>query len=59
MTSNFSPEEEKKLKKLFDVWSKPLENKILRLEYKLRKTENELYKLKDSLVYRNMAASRR
>jgi hypothetical protein len=51
MTSNFSPEEEKKLKKLFDVWSKPLENKILRLEYKLRKTENELYKLRVDIQY--------
>jgi hypothetical protein len=56
MTSNFSRQQQEEIKKLFDVWSKPLENKILRLEYKLRKTENDLYKLKDSLVYRNMAA---
>lgn len=52
MVATFTKEQQGEIKKLFDDWSKPLENKILRLEYKLRKTENELYKLKDSLVYR-------
>jgi hypothetical protein len=56
MTSNFSRQQQEEIKKLFDVWSKPLENKILKLTYEHRKTKNELYKLKDSLVYRNMAA---
>ena len=34
---------------------KSLEDEVARLKYNLRKTNNELYKLKDSLVYRNMA----
>jgi hypothetical protein len=34
----------------------PLKIKVEKLEYKLQKTTNELFKLKDSLVYRDMAA---
>ena len=66
MTSNFSRQQQEEIKKLFDVWAEPLVAEVARLRplvaevarltYELRKTNNELYKLKDSLVYRNMAA---
>jgi len=65
MTSNFSRQQQEEIKKLFDVWAeplvaevsrlRPLVDKVAKLTYELRKTNNELYKLKDSLVYRNMA----
>ena len=60
----FSRKQEEHIKNLFDEWSKPLVAEVARLRplgaevakltYELRKTNNELYKLKDSLVYRNM-----
>jgi len=66
MTTKFSQQQQEDIKKLFDVWSKPLVAEVeklrplvanvAKLTYELRKTNNELYKLKDSLVYRNMAA---
>lgn len=64
MVMEFSRKQEEHIKNLFDEWSKPLVAEVARLRplvaevakltYELRKTNNELYKLKDSLVYRNM-----